>query len=176
MQVDEVHAVLDALDGVGCRAWVSGGWGVDALVGRQTRVHRDLDLAVDADLQEAALGALGHLGYTVQTDWLPVRVELGAPGKRWVDLHPLRFDEAGDAVQAGLDGAVFLYPSTCSSTASPADVKSGAYRWNSSGFFAAATSCAQSTTSTWPFCGHCSQARTAGVERLARPVRSRRTG
>ena len=113
MQVGEVHAVLDVLQEVGCRGWVGGGWGVDALVGRQTRVHRDLDLAVDADYLQATLGALARLGYSVQTDWLPVRVELAASGQRWVDLHPLRLDEAGDGVQAGLDGAVFLYHSSC---------------------------------------------------------------
>ena len=28
---------------------VNGGWGVDALVGRQTREHGDLDVFVDAD-------------------------------------------------------------------------------------------------------------------------------
>ena len=34
-----VHAVLDAVPD----AVVDGGWGVDALVGRQTRAHDDLD-------------------------------------------------------------------------------------------------------------------------------------
>lgn len=29
------------------RYWVAGGWGVDALVGRQTRQHGDLDVVVD---------------------------------------------------------------------------------------------------------------------------------
>jgi polyisoprenoid-binding protein YceI len=43
--------VLDALHRVGCRFWVEGGWGVDALVGRQTRPHRDLDIDIDADRQ-----------------------------------------------------------------------------------------------------------------------------
>jgi hypothetical protein len=35
--------------------WIGGGWGVDALVGYQTRGHHNLDLAVDAD-QVAAAG------------------------------------------------------------------------------------------------------------------------
>ncbi|QCB95471.1 amino acid transporter [Cellulomonas shaoxiangyii] len=113
MDADEVHAVLDALALAGCRAWVAGGWGVDALLGRQTRQHRDLDLAVDATTEAAALRALARRGYAVETDWRPVRVELAAPGGRWVDLHPVVFDEAGDGVQADLDGGVFTYPAAC---------------------------------------------------------------
>jgi len=42
MEQDEVHAVLDALGTAGIPTWVAGGWGVDALAGRQTRAHRDL--------------------------------------------------------------------------------------------------------------------------------------
>jgi lincosamide nucleotidyltransferase A/C/D/E len=48
MSAPEVHAVLEALAAAGCPAWIGGGWGVDALVGYQTREHRDLDLRRDA--------------------------------------------------------------------------------------------------------------------------------
>lgn len=60
---------------------------MDALVGRQTRPHRDLDLAADAKDETAALDELGLLGYVVETDWRPVRVELVALDRGWVDLH-----------------------------------------------------------------------------------------
>ncbi len=51
------------------------------------------------------------LGFTVDTEWLPVRVELaGGPGG-WVDLHPLEFDVDGNGLLAGLDGRRYLYPS-----------------------------------------------------------------
>jgi len=113
MDAPEVHAVLDALASAGCRAWVAGGWGVDALVGRQTRSHRDLDLAIDATAERVALNALAQRGYAVEADWRPVRVEVAAPGDRWVDLHPVVFDEAHNGVQAGLDGTVFIYPAAC---------------------------------------------------------------
>src|SRR5215218_3443423 len=42
MALTEVLTVLEALDTVGCQYWLEGGWGVDALVGQQTRPHRDL--------------------------------------------------------------------------------------------------------------------------------------
>lgn len=106
----EVLDATGALAGAGVRHWLGGGWGVDALVGRQTRPHRDLDLAVDAEQLHGAVEVLGGLGYRTETDWLPVRLELAAPGRRWVDLHPVVFDAHGDGLQPGLDGASFAYP------------------------------------------------------------------
>ncbi|MBA3523336.1 MAG: amino acid transporter [Geodermatophilaceae bacterium] len=108
----EVLAVLDALAGAGCRAWVAGGWGVDALAGRQTRTHRDLDLAVDSAGEAVALETLHGLGYRIEIDWRPVRLELACDRGR-VDVHPVRFDATGRGTQAGLDGAVFVYPEDC---------------------------------------------------------------
>jgi hypothetical protein len=67
--------------------WVLGGWGVDALQGHQTCQHRDLDLANDADRWGLALDSMTSLGYVVETDWWPVRVELAGP-QGWVDLGP----------------------------------------------------------------------------------------
>ena len=110
MPLTEVHRILDVLEALPCVVWMSGGWGVDALVGHQTRPHRDLDLGFDASREVQVLAALQGLGYAVETDWRPVRVELVAPTDRWVDLHPVVLDADGDGVQAGFDGAVFTYP------------------------------------------------------------------
>jgi lincosamide nucleotidyltransferase A/C/D/E len=45
----QVLAVLDELAAEGVRGWLAGGWGVDALLGRQTRQHNDIDLVISAD-------------------------------------------------------------------------------------------------------------------------------
>ncbi|GGO21074.1 nucleotidyltransferase domain-containing protein [Micromonospora parathelypteridis] len=116
MNADEVHTVLDTLAAAGCNAWISGGWGVDALVGIQTRTHRDLDLAIASEHEAAALRALGRLGYIIETDWRPVRVEVVAEERGRVDLHPLKFDKAGHGHQAGLDGGSFRWPKECFTT------------------------------------------------------------
>jgi lincosamide nucleotidyltransferase A/C/D/E len=34
------------LENLGIEIWVDGGWGVDALLGEQTRPHQDLDIAI----------------------------------------------------------------------------------------------------------------------------------
>src|SRR3954454_3482889 len=113
MAAGEALAVLDALTAAGCPAWIGGGWGVDALAGRQTRCHRDLDLAIDAAGEAAGRAALAARGYVVETDWRPVRVEVAAPPDRWVDLHPVTFDAEGNGTQAGPDGTSFHCPRDC---------------------------------------------------------------
>jgi lincosamide nucleotidyltransferase A/C/D/E len=45
----QVLSLLGQLDAAGVRAWVAGGWGVDALAGRQNRQHYDLDLVISDD-------------------------------------------------------------------------------------------------------------------------------
>jgi lincosamide nucleotidyltransferase A/C/D/E len=112
VRADEVIEVLDALDGARVRHWIGGGWGVVALVGRQTRNHRDLDLAVDADDLSCCLRALDELGYATETDCLPVRIELRASTARWVDVHPVTFGADGHGRQPDVDGGHFDYPPT----------------------------------------------------------------
>jgi lincosamide nucleotidyltransferase A/C/D/E len=110
MRVADVFQVIDALSEAGVRHWLAGGWGIAALAGEQTREHRDLDLAVDAAGLDRCLTLLTGLGYAPETDWLPCRIELRAAGDRWVDVHPVAFDEGGHGRQADLDGGFFEYP------------------------------------------------------------------
>ena len=110
MDARDVIRVLDALDEAEVPHWAGGGWGVDALVGSQTRPHRDLDLNIDAAHLDRCLEVLGSLGYLAETDWLPSRLELRASGDRWVDIHPVAFDHQGFGRQADLDGGFFEYP------------------------------------------------------------------
>ena len=111
MTAADVLAVLEALAGL--RVWVDGGWGVDALLGEQTRSHGDLDLALDeAQLREAEL-RLAALGFEENVDVCPgrpTRVVLEDGGGRVVDLHPLAFDAAGNGWQSLPDGTLAGYP------------------------------------------------------------------
>ena len=112
----EVLDVLAALEIAGCRCWVGGGWGVDALVGRPTRLHRDLDLALNSEDERRAIEVLQERGYVIETDWRPVRVELVEEGGGRVDLHPVAFDADGHGSQQDLDGGAFAYPPSAFTT------------------------------------------------------------
>jgi lincosamide nucleotidyltransferase A/C/D/E len=107
MSVAEVGTVLSIAHTAGFdRVWIAGGWGVDALVGCQTRIHSDLDLAVDVTqlALDHLLQAFGQHGYIVEADWRPSRVAVTADGARQVDLHPVVFDAQGIGWQADVEG------------------------------------------------------------------------
>ena len=110
MRFSQIERVLDALDARSVRCWVAGGWGVAALVGRQSRPHRDLDLVIDHEDLDTCRSVLEGLGYTVATDWLPTRIELALPPDAWVDVHPLRFQQGGRASLPLPDGTAMDYP------------------------------------------------------------------
>jgi lincosamide nucleotidyltransferase A/C/D/E len=106
----DVLQVLAALESAGIDAWLDGGWGVDALLGRQSREHEDVDVVVPLEFVEPAQEALATLGYELRTDLLPTRSVLRAPDGRAVDLHPVRFDGRGDGLQAAQGGGFYAYP------------------------------------------------------------------
>jgi lincosamide nucleotidyltransferase A/C/D/E len=62
MPAERVVQLLDALQAEEAGVVVGGGWAVDALVGRQTRDHADLDLWVPAERMERLVRALVPLG------------------------------------------------------------------------------------------------------------------
>jgi lincosamide nucleotidyltransferase A/C/D/E len=113
MSLTEVMSVLRALNRAGIRYWLEGGWGVDELVGHQTRSHRDLEVDVDSTQEAQTLDVLAQLGYALETDWRPNRAELIATGRGWVDLHPLLLDPDGTVRQAALGGGFHLFPTSC---------------------------------------------------------------
>lgn len=95
-------AVISRLEQRGIEVWVDGGWGVDALVGEQTRDHSDLDLALDRTLLSRAQAALEEIGYRVDPSaapGLPARLLMADEEGHLVDLHPLVFDEEGSGWQ-----------------------------------------------------------------------------
>lgn len=105
----EVLAVVDWLESRSVVHQINGGWAVDALVGRRTREHRDLDVFVDDRAVDALLVWLLQRGYAVAEDWRPVRVELRGDRGR-VDVHPMRILDSGDGLQAGFGDEEFQHP------------------------------------------------------------------
>ena len=100
MNADDVIEVLNALEAAGVAIWVEGGWGIDALLGQQSRPHDDLDLLTPADDIEPALRATHQLGFRIITDERPQGFVLRDASDRRLDFHPVRVRSDGSAVQA----------------------------------------------------------------------------
>jgi lincosamide nucleotidyltransferase A/C/D/E len=109
MSAEDVVEVLDRLEAAGVPASVAGGWAVDALLGRLTRQHGDLDLAVDTGDIDRAIVALEALGLSIEVDERPARLALG-DGTRAVDVHPVRWDPDGTGRQSTGTGDALVYP------------------------------------------------------------------
>jgi lincosamide nucleotidyltransferase A/C/D/E len=101
---------MSQLESRGVAAWLDGGWGVDALLGEQTREHDDLDLVIALERSRAAQEALETLGFSVTEDETPTRFVMRDARGRQVDFHTVIFDAEGGGVQHLQDGGSFRYP------------------------------------------------------------------
>lgn len=106
---EAVLEVLSLLEKNDIRYWLDGGWGVDALAGKQTREHRDIDLDFDACQMDSLLRILQEAGYDIVTDERPVRIELYHPQYSYIDIHPFVLLEAGKAKQSDYEGGWFEF-------------------------------------------------------------------
>jgi lincosamide nucleotidyltransferase A/C/D/E len=102
--------LLGALRSAGVSATVDGGWGVDALLGRQTRAHGDLDLVFALAAVDRVCVALEGAGFAMSEDHLPVRFVLRNAAGEQLDFHTVRFDAQGGGVQPQPGGGSFRYP------------------------------------------------------------------
>ena len=109
MHAADVVEVIDALELAGIDVWVHGGWGIDALLGEQTRPHDDLDVIIRVDDIEAAIQVTRDLGFSVMTDELPQGFVVCDTVDRRIDFHPVRFRSDGSAVQESRGGGEWVF-------------------------------------------------------------------
>ena len=109
MTARDVAAVLDRLEGAGIEAWLDGGWGVDALVGEQTRPHDDLDLIVRVDDTGTMCAVLVEDGYRLAEGVLESNFVLRDASDHAIDVHPVRFVD-GDGIYRMENGADWVFP------------------------------------------------------------------
>jgi lincosamide nucleotidyltransferase A/C/D/E len=103
-----VVEILDSLEQAGVTHWLAGGWGVDALVGRQTRRHDDVDIVIDNFPLDApkACAALASIGFRVterhfQATWMPDQWTLEDDGACRIDLLSLDWQLLGSRMSDG---------------------------------------------------------------------------
>jgi lincosamide nucleotidyltransferase A/C/D/E len=111
MEATEVVRLLDLFEHEGIEVWIDGGWGVDALLERETREHDDLDLVARLADASRIIALLEGSGYELVAGAPPKSFVLVDPSGRQVDVHPVVFDEArGGGVYVTEDGGEWVYP------------------------------------------------------------------
>ncbi|GLV55146.1 aminoglycoside nucleotidyltransferase [Dictyobacter sp. S3.2.2.5] len=110
MQAQNVLKIIQMLASVGVQLWLDGGWGVDALLGRQTREHSDVDVVIRLDQVGLVRRSLEDADYTMVEDELPTRFVMQHTSGLSIDFHPVYFDDQGDGIQQLQDGTPFHYP------------------------------------------------------------------
>jgi len=106
MSAEDVAAILDRLEGDGLAVWVDGGWAIDAVAGRQTRPHDDLDLVARLEEVPALERELAALGYERAGGAPPYSFESVTVDGRQVDVHPI----TDDGAYLMRDGGIWHYP------------------------------------------------------------------
>ena len=100
MTADVVIEIVKLLEQNEITVIIDGGWGVDALLGVQTRTHEDLDVAVlhkDVPKIRKLMEARGYHEVPRDDTW-ECNFVLGDDHGHLFDLHSCTFDEAGNNV------------------------------------------------------------------------------
>lgn len=110
---EDVIGLYRLLAAQGLQVWILGGWGVDALLGRQTRPHKDLDLLMLLDDIARTCALLTATGYELKEVWSENRWSLDVRGLQTLtafvlmdagghelDIHALRLDKQGNGIPA----------------------------------------------------------------------------
>jgi ribosomal protein S18 acetylase RimI-like enzyme len=110
MNADTVVEVLATLENASVQVWLDGGWGIDALLGEQTRGHADLDVIVSltdvSKLQEVLLTT----GFQLKAGGSAANFVMADKHGREVDVHPIEFDQRGYGSFRLSDGRRWPFP------------------------------------------------------------------
>jgi lincosamide nucleotidyltransferase A/C/D/E len=111
MTADEVVELYNQLASLGVKIWIDGGWGVDALLERQTRPHEDVDIVIQQKDLLVLRQLLEDQGYQDvprddTSDWNFV---LGDDEGHLVDVHVIVFDDQKNGIYGPVERGEF-YP------------------------------------------------------------------
>lgn len=95
----DVINLYTQLEKVGIKIWIDGGWSVDALIGKQLRPHKDVDIALqwkDVPKLREILSGKGYKQVREDSQWNFV---LADDNGHEVDVHAFIYDDAGNIVE-----------------------------------------------------------------------------
>lgn len=106
----------------GIQIWLTGGWGIDALLGEHTRPHKDLDALLQLDDMLPMRQILKQDGYHLKELWsentwvkdrhgnrMATAFVLQDGAGREFDAHALQFDDAGNGIPTWKNSPGFFF-------------------------------------------------------------------
>lgn len=111
VSAQDVLGLYQAMEERGVMLWLDGGWGVDALLGEQTRSHGDIDVAIQRKDVGTLVKYLEEAGFRriKRGDESEYNFVLGNNKAQFVDLHVIELDGAGNGVYGPKEAGV-MYP------------------------------------------------------------------
>lgn len=96
----------------GIDIWLDGGWGVDALLGEQTRQHSDVDIVVQEKDVSRIRDILESKGYKdlKKDDTRAWNFALVDKNGNEVDVHVINFDKDGNGIYGPAENGEFYPP------------------------------------------------------------------
>lgn len=100
MKASVVIELIQLCEKNGIEIIIDGGWGVDALLGKQTRIHADLDIALEHKYVPLLRHLLEAKGYKniPRDDTRECNFVMGDNEGHEIDFHSYTFDEKGDNI------------------------------------------------------------------------------
>jgi len=110
MTITALKEILDLLDRASIEVWLDGGWGVDALLESQTRLHRDVDIIVRVSDVPEVQRLLEQRSFSIKEGSPPHSFVLANGLGLEVDIHAVVFDGEGNGIYRMQNGKDWIYP------------------------------------------------------------------
>lgn len=114
MKPKDVLETVQLLEKEEINVWLDGGWGVDALLGEQTRTHKDMDIVIqekDIPKLRTLLEARGYRDVE-RDDTTAWNFVLGNDKGCLIDVHAFTFDSKGNGIYGPAERGL-TYPAAC---------------------------------------------------------------
>jgi lincosamide nucleotidyltransferase A/C/D/E len=121
VSAEDVIQLYQYLSTNGIQVWLNGGWGVDALLGEQTRPHKDLDVFVLVEDVNRLCELLSRQGYALKELWSENRWVVDTNGIKTMtgfvlhepeggelDVHAMWIDSGGTGIPAWGESEGFI--------------------------------------------------------------------
>lgn len=97
MTLEDVQSFLQLCSDNNIQIWIDGGWAVDSLIGKQTRKHEDLDIALKHTQVPKLRKLLEDKGYknVPRNDTRDCNFVLGDEHGHLIDFHSFEWDNQG---------------------------------------------------------------------------------